>query len=41
MKSRGMKGAGHDRRVMLIKFWSENLTGRDHLENLGVDGKIT
>jgi len=21
-------------------FWSENLKGRDHLEDLGVDGKI-
>jgi hypothetical protein len=21
-------------------FWLENLTGRDHLEDLGVDGKI-
>jgi hypothetical protein len=22
------------------KFWSENLTGRGHSEDLGVDGKI-
>jgi hypothetical protein len=22
------------------KFWSENLKGRDHLEDLGVDGRI-
>jgi len=22
------------------KFWSENLTGRDHSEDLGVDGNI-
>jgi hypothetical protein len=25
---------------MHTKFWSENLKGRDHLEDLGVDGKI-
>jgi hypothetical protein len=25
---------------MYIKFWSENLKGRDHSEDLGVDGKI-
>jgi hypothetical protein len=24
----------------IIKFWSENLKGRDHSEDLGVDGKI-
>jgi len=24
---------------MHTKFWFENLKGRDHLENLGVDGK--
>jgi len=23
-----------------MKFWLENLVGRDHLEDLGVDGKI-
>jgi hypothetical protein len=22
------------------KFWSENLKGRDHLEDVGVDGRI-
>jgi len=22
------------------KFWSENLKGRDHLEDLGIDGMI-
>jgi hypothetical protein len=25
---------------MYIKFWSENLKGSDHSEDLGVDGKI-
>jgi hypothetical protein len=25
---------------MYTKRWSENLKGRDHLEDLGVDGKI-
>jgi len=25
---------------MRTKFWSENLMGRDHSENLSVDGKI-
>jgi hypothetical protein len=25
---------------VLIKFCAENLKGRDHLENLSVDGKI-
>jgi hypothetical protein len=25
---------------MRIKFWSENVKGRDHSEDLGVDGKI-
>jgi hypothetical protein len=23
------------------KFWSENLMGRDHLEDLGIDERIT
>jgi hypothetical protein len=23
-----------------IKFWSDNLKGRDHLEDLGVNGRI-
>jgi len=23
---------------MLIKFWSDNLQGRDHSEDLGVEG---
>jgi len=25
---------------MHTKFWSENLKGRDHLEDLGIDGMI-
>jgi hypothetical protein len=25
---------------MRTKFWLENLRGRDHLEDLGLDGKI-
>jgi len=25
---------------MHTKFWLENLKGRDHLEDLGIDGKI-
>jgi hypothetical protein len=25
---------------MYIKFWSDNLKGRDHSEDLGVHGKI-
>jgi hypothetical protein len=25
---------------MRIKLWSENLKGRDHIEDLGVDGTI-
>jgi hypothetical protein len=25
---------------MYIKFWSENLKGRDHCENISVDGRI-
>jgi len=25
---------------MYKKFWSENLKGRDHAEDLGVDGRI-
>jgi hypothetical protein len=26
---------------MLTKFWSENLRGKDHSEDIGVDGIIT
>jgi hypothetical protein len=44
IKSRKMRWAGtyHEwkRGEMYIKFWSEDLKGRDHLENLGVDGRI-
>jgi len=29
-----------ERLEMRTKFWSENLKGRNHLENLDVDGKI-
>jgi len=29
---------GHGRNEMHIKFWSENLMGRDHEEDLGIDG---
>jgi len=25
---------------MPTKFWSENVKGRDHLKDLGVDGRI-
>jgi hypothetical protein len=25
---------------MHVKFWSENLKGRDHSEHIGIDGKI-
>jgi hypothetical protein len=25
---------------MRTKFWSENLKGRDHSEDMGIDGKI-
>jgi hypothetical protein len=39
-----MRCAGHVARTGAIgkvyKFWSENLTGRDHAEDLRVDGKI-
>jgi len=34
-----MRWAGHVA-YMYAKCWSENLKGRDHLEDLGVDGKI-
>jgi hypothetical protein len=26
---------------ILTKFWLENLKGRNHLGNLGIDGKIS
>jgi hypothetical protein len=25
---------------MHTKFWSENLDGRDHMEDLGIEGRI-
>jgi hypothetical protein len=44
IKSRRMRRAGMqhawEKGQMLTKFWSENLKGRDHLENLGVHGRI-
>jgi hypothetical protein len=30
-----------ERGEMHAEFWSENLKGRDHSEDLGIDGKIT
>jgi len=39
-----MKWAGHVERMgnmrIQAKFWSENVKGRDHAEDLGVDGWI-
>jgi hypothetical protein len=35
-----MKYTGHGRNEKFIQILSENLTGRDHLEDLGVDGRI-
>jgi hypothetical protein len=29
-----------ERLEMRTVFWSENLKGRDHFEDLGIDGKI-
>jgi hypothetical protein len=39
-KSKGVRLVGHVARMgeMHTKFWSENLKGRDHMEDLGVDG---
>jgi hypothetical protein len=31
-------GGGYEKR--LKKFWSVNVKGRDHLEDLGINGKI-
>jgi len=37
--------AGHVARIRIMRtateFWSENMKGRDHLGDLGVDGRIT
>jgi len=30
----------HGRDEMHTIFWLENLKGRDHLEDLGIDGKV-
>jgi hypothetical protein len=43
IKSR-MRWIGHiaraeKRQEMCTKFWSENLKGRDHFEDLGIDGR--
>jgi hypothetical protein len=44
MKPRGMRCskhvAGWERQEMYTKFWLGNLKGRNHLEDIGVDGKI-
>jgi hypothetical protein len=43
-KSRRMRLVEHVARVREMRncaeFWSENLRERDHLENLGVDGRV-
>jgi len=44
VKSRRLRFAGHvacmKRWKMHMKFWSENLKGRDHLEDLGIGERI-
>jgi hypothetical protein len=42
IRSRRMRWMGHVARMGEIrtKFWSENLKGRDHTEDLGIDEKI-
>jgi hypothetical protein len=44
IKSKRMRWAEHvprmEKREMLTKFLSENPKGRDHFEDLGVNGKI-
>jgi hypothetical protein len=42
IKLRRMRGVGHVARIkgMHTKFLLENLKGRDHSKDLGVDGKI-
>jgi hypothetical protein len=41
IKSRSMRWVGHIARMceMYTNFWLENLKGRYHSEDLGVDGK--
>jgi hypothetical protein len=45
INSRRIRWMGNTARIEEIKkyakFWSENLKGRDYLENLGIDGRIT
>jgi hypothetical protein len=43
IKSRRMRWAGHIARrgeMENTKLWSKNVKGRDHFEELGIDGKI-
>jgi hypothetical protein len=44
LKSRRMRWEGRvtctREMIMYMKFWSENLKGRDHSEDVGVDGRI-
>jgi len=30
----------HEGREMLAKFWSRNLKGRNHSEDVGIDGRV-
>jgi hypothetical protein len=36
----GMASSRHKRRKMHTKFWKDNITERDHYEDLDVDGSI-
>jgi hypothetical protein len=44
IKLRRLHWAGHvarrEKLEIRTQFWSENLKGRDHLEDVGVDGRI-
>jgi hypothetical protein len=44
IKSRRIRWAGHVARMGRVElhtgFWWGNLTGRDHLEDTGIDGRI-
>ena len=44
IKSKRMRWAGHVARIgrggMYTGFWWRNLSGRDHLEDPGIDGRI-